>query len=121
LRHARDEALAGQLAELVAAQLELAVITSRTPGQLTAVAHASLGRIAWQLRQLHLRLEAHIHGLRAILYDRLQRRALVLVAQRHSLPPLVLLDRTGLGHLTILGPICVGSGVSSSFMHGTEN
>src|SRR5215469_14560765 len=98
LDHARDLPLVAQLAQLDPADLELAVIAARAPGQLAAQPHPHLRAIARQLRELQRGVEAVLHRQRAVHHDRLQRRALALVALHLVLAHAVAIDLRDFGH-----------------------
>src|SRR5262249_62002653 len=63
LHHAGDAALARQLAQHVAAHLELAVVAARAAGELAAIAHARRRGVARQLGELELCGKAHLRRL----------------------------------------------------------
>src|SRR3984885_12827174 len=72
LDHTRYLPLVAELTQLDAAQLELAIVAARTPGQFTAQTHAHGGAVARKLRELDRRVEAVFNRQRAIHHDRLQ-------------------------------------------------
>src|SRR5688572_19319619 len=75
LDHAGHLALEGELAQLVAAEAELAVHAARPPGHGAAVAQAHGGSVARQLLQLGARLFARLVRGARVLHDVEQRRA----------------------------------------------
>src|SRR5215207_1283796 len=77
LGHAGDEALARQIAKLVAAHSDLAVVAARAARQLTAVANANRRRVARHLCQLDARRKALFRRALQIAGDRLQALALL--------------------------------------------
>src|SRR6516225_1591923 len=108
LDHSGDAALACQFAQHVAAHLELAVVAARAAGQLAAVAHPRGRRIARQLGELQLRRKAHLRRLRQIAGDLFQLLALRHVARNQLAAPVVLVDRTLLGHAFLQGRFGAG-------------
>src|SRR5262249_32312079 len=100
LHHAGDLTLRGQVAERDAGKSELPVGAAGAAGYFAAVAHAHLGGVARQLRQLEIGLEAIFRRRVAVARDFLQRVALLLEALGHLGAPLVLLDRALLRHLS---------------------
>src|SRR5262245_52787471 len=76
LDHARDQTLGGQLTQLVAAHLELAVVAASAARDLAAIADADLGAVARHLGQLQARCKALLGGTLQIVGDRLQALAL---------------------------------------------
>src|SRR5262245_37564253 len=103
LHHARNLALARQLAQHVSAHAQLAVIAARATRQLAAVAHAGGGGVARQLRELQPGRKALLDRLAAIVGQRLELLALGRILPHQLLAPVVLVDRTLLGHLILRG------------------
>src|SRR5262245_48188322 len=98
LGHAGDQALARQLAQHVAAHLELAVVAARAPGQLAPVANARRRRVARHLGQLETGRETLLARLVQVVGKLLQPLPLGGVAG-HQLPAvIVLVDRALLSH-----------------------
>src|SRR5262249_13740164 len=78
LDHAGDLALQGKVAQLVAAEAELAVHAARPTGQRAAVPEPHRRGVARQLLQLGAGLLAGLVGRAGVLDDLAQRRALRL-------------------------------------------
>src|SRR5690606_3832248 len=96
---ARDLALQGQIAELVAAEAELAVVAARPTGEHAAVADSRRVAVARERGELGTRRLALLGGLGRVEGDRLQRLALLGVL-RHELAPLLVAGEDGLlGHV----------------------
>src|SRR5262245_3944128 len=108
LHHAGDHALARQLAQHVAAQAQLAVVAARATRELAAVAHARGRRIARQSRELQVRREALLGRLFEVGGEGLELLALGRVLRHQLLAPVVLVDRTLLGHAILQGPAAIG-------------
>src|SRR5690606_30678690 len=98
LDEARDEPGGAEIAKGDARHLQLAVEAARAAGDLAAVADARRRRIAGQLGQLELGLEALLKGQALVAGDRLQLPPPGGVTGGQLAAPLVLLDRTLLGH-----------------------
>src|SRR6478752_7588270 len=98
LYKAGNQAFGAKLTQRDTAQAMLAVIRTRTPAELAAIAYARLGRIARQLGQLQGRSETFFHRQLLVVRDRLQFRAPIGEFLRHLAPPVILFDRTLLRH-----------------------
>src|SRR5262245_44454232 len=98
LHEARNQALRSEVAQCDTAQAMLAVVGTRAPAELAAVAYARLRRIARQLRQLQRRCKTLFHRQLLVVRDRFQLCAPVGILLRHLASPVVLLDRTLLRH-----------------------
>src|ERR1700745_12539 len=92
LHEARHHALRAEFTKRDAAELVLAIVRARTPGQLAAVADPRRRRIARHLGKLQGRREAFFHRLGLVGDDRLQTRALGRGVLGHPHAPVVLLD-----------------------------
>src|ERR1043166_8736702 len=103
LEEAWDEALRAEIAQCDAAHPELAVKGARPSGHLAAVANARLRGIARHLRELERGGKALLHGERLVVCDLLKPRAPAGILLGELAPPVVLLDRTLLRHLGLLG------------------
>src|SRR5271157_312071 len=98
LDHAGNLSLAGEIAQRDAAQLELAVVAARTPGDGAAQTHPHRRAVTRQLRELQRRVEALLHRERAIHHHRLQRGTLGLVALGHVFALGIPIDLRRLSH-----------------------
>src|SRR4029079_8182188 len=99
LGHAGDQTLARQIAELVAAHSDLAVVAARAARQLATIANANGRRVARHLRQLDARRKALFRRDLQVVGDCLQTLALLSGLRDEAPAPVVLLDRTCLSHL----------------------
>src|SRR5689334_836743 len=89
LGEARDQALVAKLAQHDARQLELAVISARTPGELAPVADPGRIPVARDLGHLQPGDQALRLILRLVVRDRLQLRILAGIFLRQLLTTLV--------------------------------
>src|SRR5208282_3736355 len=101
LHHARNLSRRGQVPERNTRQLELAIVGARPPRELAAVAHAHRRAVARQLGELEAGGEALLRRLLLVVRDCLKLVAAARVLLHQPLAPLVLLDRTLLGHAPI--------------------
>src|SRR6185295_3712325 len=104
LHHPGNHALARQLAQHVAANLELAVIAARATGQLAAVAHARRRGVARQLGELEPRGKALFRLPGQVGGELLQLFALARVLRHQLAPMVVLIDGTDLSHAFLQRP-----------------
>src|SRR6056297_1059450 len=98
LHHAGQLPGGAQIAQRDPADLELAVIGVRPPGELAAVVQPRCRAVARQFRQPQRRAKALFHRLAVVLDHRLERRALLGVAIHELLALLLALDHCFLGH-----------------------
>src|SRR3954465_15350669 len=90
----------GELTQREARELEFAIDRARPAGELAPVADARRRGVARQLRQLDAGCEAVLRGELVVHRHRLQPGALDGILLCHLHAPLVLVDRTRLGHLS---------------------
>src|SRR6185437_1210738 len=89
LHHAGDLARRGEVTQHDAAELELAVIAARTPGEFATQPDPHARAVARQLRELQRRVEAILNRQAAVHDNLFERGALRPVARRHAFPLLV--------------------------------
>src|SRR6201995_1244827 len=75
LDQTRDQALGAEIPQRDTRQLELAVVSARTPGHLPAIPDARRGGIARRLGKLQRSREALFHRLRLVVRDLVEPRA----------------------------------------------
>src|SRR5262245_50925981 len=101
LGHAGDQALAGQLAQHVAAHLELAVVAARPARQLAAVANTRGRGVARQLGELESGARSLLARLGQVGGDLFQPLALGSETGNHRTTVVVLVDRALLSHAVL--------------------